>query len=284
MYGDLKGAQSTIIHLLKKGKAVHFAILIAMVGSLLSAKEFYAKIEPYEILNVSSNVSGEVIYSDIAQEGKILGKKPYVIIDDSLDRVELKTIESKIVAMNASMQHNREMVKNYQEIIERKQENYNRIKDLKIKSHVEKDRDYFDLVNSQNSLLSIQKEMESMTVQIGDLQVRRSQLKKTISDKHLFAPHYLLYKLLVKPSVFVNPGTPLAQLADVRKGKLTLFFSAKEAAEVQNKTIYMDGKPTAYRIDKIWKVADGTRISSYKGEILVSAPKRFSTLVKVEFK
>jgi len=255
-----------------------------MLGSLLSAKEYYAKIEPFDILNVSSNVSGEVIYTDVIQEGKTLSKKSYIVMDDSLDRVELKSIESKIEAMNASMHHNREMVKNYQEIIERKQENYNRIKDLKIKSSVEKDRDYFDLVNSQNSLLAIQKEMESITIQLGDLKVRRSQLKKSISDKHLSAPGYLLYKLLVKPSAFVNPGTPLAQLADVRKGKLTLFLSAKEAAEVQNKTIYFDGKPTSHRIEKIWKVADGTRISSYKAEILVSAPKRFSTLVKVEFK
>lgn len=263
---------------------MHLVILIAMMGSLLSAKEYYAKIEPFEILNVSSNVSAEVIYADVINEGKTLSKKSYIVMDDSLDRVELKSIEAKMDAMNTTMHHNREMVKNYQEIIERKQENYNRIKDLKIKSSVEKDRDYFDLVNSQNSLLAIQKEMESITVQLGDLQVRRSQLKKSISDKHLSAPGYLLYKLLVKPSAFVNPGTPLAQLADVRKGKVILFLSAQEAAEVQNKTIYFDGKPTVYRIDKIWKIADGTRISSYKAEILVSAPKRFSTLVKVEFK
>lgn len=263
---------------------MRFIISIILVCTLGNAKEYYAKLEPFEILNVSSNVSAEVLYTDLFQEGKVLSKKAYIVMDDSIDRVELKSVESKIEAMNATMKHNRDMVKNYQEIIGRKQENYNRIKDLKIKSSIEKDRDYFDLVNSQNSLLAIQKEMESITVQLGDLQVRRSQLRKSIADKHLAAPGFLLYKLLVKPSAFVNPGTPLAQLADVRKGKLTLFLSAQEAGEVQNKTIYFDGKPTEYRIDKIWKVADGTRISSYKAEILVSAPKRFSTLVKVEFK
>ncbi len=249
-----------------------------------SAKEHYAKVEPYEILNVSSNVSAEVVYVDRASEGKVLGKKPYIVMDDKLDRTELESVEGKIEALQNTLEHNRAMEKNHARIIEMKQTGYDRIKDLKIKSAVEKEREYYDLLNSQNSLLQIQKEIESLRIQLSDLRLRRSQLQKSIADKHIAAPGYVLYSLAVKPASFVNPGNPLAQIADVRKGKLTLYLNAAEAQEARTKSIYLDGRKTSYTIDRMWKIADSSRLSSYRADIYVEAPTRFSQLVKVEFK
>ncbi len=258
-------------------------IIMVCVG-LLSAKEYYAKVEPYEILNVASNVSAEVLYTDIANEGKVLGQKAYIVMDDKLDKVELASVGNKIAAIEATLDHNREMEKNYGQIISMKETNYNRIKDLKIKSSVEKDREYYDLVSSRNSLLSIQKEIESLNIQLGDLKLRRAQLQKSIADKHLSAPGFVLYRLNVKTSAFVNPGTPLAQIADVRKAKLTVYMNASEAQTVQNKIIYLDGKKSSYKIDRLWKIADANKLSSYRAEIIINPPKQFSQLVKVEFK
>ena len=259
-------------------------ILFLLMAIGLDAKEYYAKVEPYEILNVSSNVSAEVVYTDTESQGKRLGKKPYIVMDDKLDTVELQSVDGKIDAVEKTLVHNQAMVKNYQQIIEMKQANFDRIKDLKIKSAVEKDREYFDLVSSRNSLLSVQKEIESLRMQLGDLKTRRSQLQKSIADKHISAPGYVLYQLMVKPSAFVNPGTPLAQVADVRKAKLTVYLNAAEAQQAQTKSIYLNGKKTAYRIDRLWKIADASKLSSYRAEIVITPPERFSQLVKVEFK
>lgn len=263
---------------------MHLLFAVMALFLVLDAKEHYAKAEPYEILNVASNVSAEVVYTDTASQGKVLGKKPYIVMDDKLDRIELESVEGKIAALQNTLKHNREMEKNYARIIEMKQANFDRIKELKIKSAVEKDREYFDLLSSRNSLLVIQKEIESLNIQLGDLKLRRSQLQKSIADKHLSAGGFVLYALMVKPSAFVNPGTPLAQIADVRKAKLTLYLSASEAKQAQGKQVYLDGKKTPYKIDRLWKIADDRKLSSYRAEIVIAPPKQFSQLVKVEFK
>lgn len=259
-------------------------ILLSCLVSALSAKEYYAKAEPYEILNVAASVSGEVIYADSANEGKKLGTRPYIVLDDKLDKIELLSVKNKIDATKQTLMHDQEMVENYRRIIEMKENNYNRVKDLKVKSEIEKDRDYYDLVGSRNALLGVQKEIESLKIQLGDLSLRDSQLQKAVSDKHLSGAGYVLYKLLVKSSSFVNPGTPLAQLADVRKGKLTLYLNEKEVAEAQGKSIYLDGQKTAYRIDRLWKIADASKLSSYRAEIIIAPPERFSNLVRIEFR
>ncbi|MBD3798535.1 HlyD family efflux transporter periplasmic adaptor subunit [Sulfuricurvum sp.] len=259
-----------------------FALLFLVVN--IHAKEYYAKAEPYEIFTVSSNVFGEVIYADLASQGKVLGKKGYLQIDDTLDRAELQSVENKIVALNKTLEYNRQMELNYRQMVEMKQSNFDRIKDLAIKSSVEKDREYFDVVSSRNALLGVQKEIESLNISLGDLKLRRTQLRKSINDKHLSAPGRVLYQLMVKPSAVVNPGTPLAQIADIRKAKLTLYLSAEEAQSIHKKKIYLDGKMTTYTIDRLWKIADPSKLSSYRAEILISSPAQFSHLVKVEFK
>lgn len=259
-----------------------FALLFLVVN--IHAKEYYAKAEPYEIFTVSSNVSGEVIYTDLDSQGKVLGKKGYLQIDDTLDRAELQSVENKIAALIKTLEHNRQMELNYRQMVEMKQSNFDRIKDLKIKSSVEKDREYFDVVSSRNALLGVQKEIESLNISLGDLKLRRTQLRKSINDKHLSAPGKVLYQLMVKPSAVVNPGTPLAQIADIRKAKLTLYLGADEAQSIHKKKIYLDGKMTPYTINRLWKIADPSKLSSYRAEILISPPSQFSHLIKVEFK
>lgn len=259
-----------------------FALLFFVTA--IYAKEYYAKAEPYEIYTVSSNVSGEVIYTDLASQGKVLGKKGYLQIDDTLDRAELQSLEGKISALEKTLEHNRQLELNYHQMAEMKQSNFDRIKDLKIKSSVEKDREYFDVVNSRNALLGVQKEIESLHISLGDLKLRRTQLRKSINDKHLSAPGKVLYQLMVKPSSVVNPGTPLAQIADIRKAKLTLYLSAEEVQSLQNKKIYLNSSVTLYKIDRLWKIADASKLSSYRAEILISPPAQFSHLIKVEFK
>ncbi len=248
------------------------------------AKEYYAKIEPYEVLNVSSNVNAQVVSVRENVEGFELGQRSYLNMDDIVDKEELKRTENKIKLFQGVAKSNEKLLKNYELILEKKRANYEKIKDLTIKSDTEKDREFYDLMGSENQYIATLKDNDNLAASISDLQLRTVQLKKSISDKHLSAQGYVLYKLMVKPGQVVNPGTMVAQLADISKGKLTLFLTANDFTDVKKKSIYLDGVKTAYTIERLWSITDDKHISSYKAVIIIDAPERFSQLVKVEFK
>lgn len=250
----------------------------------LCAKEYYAKVEPYEIRTVASNVSGLVTLADERFEGMTLQKSPYIRIDDELDRVDLEKTRKKIELLGRAIADNEAMIANYGKIVAMKEANYERVQALKMRSQVEKDREFYDLVGTQNQMIALQKETENMKIQVNDLQLHERRLERTIADKSLSAPGYLLYALLVKEEQVVNPGTPLAQVADVRKAKLTLYLSSDDREGIADKVIYLDGKKSSYKIDRLWSVADEKQLSSYKAEIIIASPEQFSRLVKVEFR
>jgi hypothetical protein len=90
---------------------------------------------------------------------------------------------------------------------------------------------------------------------------------------------------MVRTGDYVNPGTPLAAVYDISKAKLVLFLEPEELNKVKERTVYIDGKKTAYKVNKVWNVADEKFISSYRAEIYLPAPKeKFSQLLKVELK
>lgn len=248
------------------------------------AKEYYAKVEPYELLNVSSTVNAQVVSVRENVEGFQLGKRAYINLDDQIDVEELKRLHQKIDLFKEIAKDNEKLLENYKLIVEKKQKNYDKIKDLSIKSDSEKDREFYDLMGSKNQYIATLKENDNLRASISDLELRQVQLEKSIKDKHLSAQGYVLYQLNVKPGQMVNMGTKLAQLADISKGKLTLFLTATDFKDVKSKTIYIDGQKTTYSIERLWSITDEKHISSYKAVIIIDAPERFSQLVKVEFK
>lgn len=258
--------------------------LLLLSGAALFAKEYYSKVEPYEILTIASNVSGQVTFADEKREGKRLDGKPYVKIDDKLDRIELDNVDRKITLLNNTLRLNEAMQKNYEEMLAKKQTNYDNIRELKTKSLIEKDREFYDLVTTQNQLLSTQKEVDNLKVQINDLKLRSEQLQKSIADKSLAAKGHLLYQLSVKEGQVVNPGMELAKVADVSKAKLTIYLNADDMKNAKSRTLYLNGEKSRYKISRLWEIADSTHLSSYKAEIIIDAPKYFSELMKVELR
>ena len=258
--------------------------LLLLSSVALLAKEYYSKVEPYEILNISSNVSGQVTYADEKSQGRVLDKKAYIKIDDKLDRIELSNVRKKIALLKNTLKLDEQMQKNYDEILAKKQKNYDNIKELKTKSAIEKDREFYDLIATQNSLIATAKEVDNLKIQINDLNLRSEQLRKSIADKSLSAKGYVLYALNVKEGQVVNPGMLLSQVADISKAKLTIYLNAKDMKDAKSKTLYLNGKKTDYKIDRLWDIADATHLSSYKAEIIIKAPKYFSELMKVELK
>ncbi len=258
--------------------------LLLLSGVALFAKEYYSKVEPYEIRTISSNVSGQVTFADEKREGKVLNANAYVKIDDKLDRIELTNVDKKIALLKNTLKLNEAMQKNYEEILAKKQKNYDNIKTLKTKSVIDKDREFYDLVATQNTLITTEKEVDNLKVQINDLNLRAAQLRKSIADKSLSAKGYVLYALSVKEGQVVSPGMELSQVANISKAKLTIFLNAGDMKNAKKKTVYLNGKKTDYRIDRLWEIADATHLSSYKAEIIIKAPKYFSELMKVELK
>ncbi len=251
---------------------------------LLFGEVYYSKVQPYEIRNISSNVSGLVIYSDENNLGKILSNEPYIKIDSDLDIQELTYIKEKLEYLANNLKLSEQIWINLEKATVKKRENYKKIESLKIKSQVEKNREFYDLIASENLLLNTKKEIQNFKIQITDLKLREAKLKRIVDDKNLRAKGYILYDLLVKSGQVVNISTPLAIVADIFKAKLTIYLSKEEVLDIEKKIVYLDGVKTNYKVNRVLNIADSKNISKYMAQIIIKSPKIFSKLVKVELK
>ncbi len=259
-------------------------IFLFLIFSFSYAKIYYSKVEPYETRDISSNVSGVVLFSDENMIGKKLGSTPYIVIDDELDKEELVYVKEKLTYLENMIRANEDILKNLEKSLKKKSDNYEKIKSLKTKSVVEKNREFYDLINTQNQFLNTQKEVQNLKVQMADLQLKERHLLRTIADKNLQAPGFVLYALLVKPGKVVGISTPLAQIADTSKALLSIYLDEDDLLHAKEKTVYIDGKKTEYKVSRVLNIADTKNISKYKAQIIIKAPKIFSKLAKVELR
>ncbi len=259
-------------------------LLILFFSSLLFSKVYYSKVEPYEMRDISSSVVGLVTFVDEDMIGKKLTNKPYLRMDATLNMQELKYIEDKLEYLRDMVAFNESILINFENVLSKKRKNYKRILILKIKSDIEKDREFHDLIASENQYLNTKKEINSLNVQITDLKYKAAYLKRTVSDKRLVAKDFVLYSILVKVGQVVGVATPLARVADVSSAKLTIYLDEKDVLTYKDKVIYIDAEKTAYKISRILNIADSKNISKYMAQIIIDAPKVFSKLVKVELR
>jgi len=261
---------------------VKILILILLTSSFLFSKVYYSKVEPYELRNISSNVSGLVEFIDENMIGKKLSNKAYVRIDSELDVKELSSIEDKLVYLRETVVVNESILENLKKSLLRKRENYKQIENLKIKSRIEKDREFYDLVSSENSYLGTQKEINTLKTQITDLKLRQAQLIRSVKDKNLNAKGFVLYSIDVKVGQVVGMSTPLAKIADTSRAILTIYLDEADVIGAKNRVIIIDGKKTDYKISRILNIADSKNISKYMAQIIIKSPKIFSKLAKIE--
>ncbi len=233
-----------------------YLILISAFINILFANEFYAKLEPVDSFKVKSSVSGKVIFTNDKIEGKKANNSVVVKLDSQVNKIELKQMESKLESIN--------------EMIRVEENNYKRILKVSSKPGFEKDLQKLKVIN-----LKINK---------ADLLVRIASLKDIIKNKRLTEKNNYIYNIAVKKGDYVNPGTLLYESKDLSKGKLKIFIPISDVETIKNKKIYLNGKATNLKIEKLFQVADSNHISSYKAVILVPKPREFSKLVKIEFK
>ncbi|MBU1658867.1 HlyD family efflux transporter periplasmic adaptor subunit [bacterium] len=261
-------------------------ILLALffMYTLSFSKVYYAKVEPYELRNIASNVSGLVLFTDENSIGKILTSDSYIRIDSELDNKELEFAKDKLEYLSNILISNESILNNLKASLSKKKENYKKIESLQIKSVVEKDKEFHDLIASENQFLNTQKEIQNLKVQIVDLKLRIAQLQRSISDKNLNAKDFVLYEISVKVGQVVGVATPLAKVADTSSAILTVYLDEEDVKNAKQKVIYLDEEKTSYKVSRLLNIADSKNISKYMAQIIIKSPKLFSKLVKVELR
>ena len=114
--------------------------------------------------------------------------------------------------------------------------------------------------------------------------IKIENLKDTIKNKKLIEESNYIFNIAVKKGDYVNTGTLLYEAKDLSKAKVEIFVPILEIDDIKNKSIYIDGKKSDVKINKIYDIADSTHISAYKVELILENTKTFSRLVKIEFK
>ena len=231
-------------------------ILLFVINSSLFANEYYAKLNPVDSYTIKSSVSGKVIYTNENIEGKKANNSKIIEIDSFVDKIDLQQSKIKLKAIS--------------EMLEIEKANYQRMLKVSSKSGFEKDAQKLKAINYQ--------------VTKADIEVKIANLEDSLNNKSLVEKNRYIYNIAVKEGDYVTPGTLLYEAKDLRKGKLEIFIPIDDIQNIKNKTIYLDGKKSDLKPNKIYEVADSTHISSYKVEILLPNPKIFSRLVKIEFK
>lgn len=231
--------------------------LLLCTPLLLFAKVHYAKVESYESIVLKSAVSALVMDVDLEAEGSVVDQKRVIYLDDHLDKINLKTSNENLLILH--------------ETLKRQESYFQRIDKLKTASTTQKDNAFYSFSSAKTQYL--------------DMQYKIAQLEDSIRKKSLVLDNKYLYKLMVRKGDFVNPGSSLAQIEDTSKAKLVLFLEPEELTGIDQKSVYLNGEKTAYKVDKVWRVADEKFISSYRAEIYIPTPKGlFSKLMKVEIK
>jgi len=236
-------------------------ILTLLILTLtLNATEYMGKIEPYEHYTISAQSSGRVTFIAKARE--------YSMIEKSLVVLRLDTQEEGIALSN--LQHS---IKLQKEVVGIKEKNY------KNKLGIAQLSDY---TKNQEKLLYLDAKQL-----LENLYRDRAMQKLAIQNKTFTISHLYLDGFHVALGEYVTVGTKLYELYDLSRLKLEIFLPKKELDGIWQKRIYLDGKMSDFRIEKIAKVNDTQHISMYR-VILVqknhTSGNYLGKVVKIAFK
>ena len=260
-------------------------LLWGLLSVAAFAKVHYAKVEPYESVVLKSAVSGLVTEVDLDAEGRTITHERVIALDDKLDKINLNDTKKGVVLLEEMLKLNEVIARSLKESMERQKGYFERISKLSTASKTQKDNAFSAYSAAKTQYLGTKEKIISLKKQIIDMQYRVAQLQDSIEKKSIVLKDRYLYKLMVREGDFVVPGTPLARVDDATRAKLVLFLEPEELENISQKHIYINGKESRFKINKVWKVADEKFISSYRAEIYIPAPKdHFSELVKVELK
>lgn len=235
-------------------------IFISTLLQSLWSIEYISKIMPYESYKVASTLSGEVIYvDDLLEYSYVKESKLIVEIDSKSDKIELQSLQKEI-KLKKKLEKIREAQFRAKEQIDRL-------------SEYEKLNEELNYISQKRDIISTQKEIDL--------------LKERIDRKYIRASDRYIGEIFAKKDEFVNAGEPLFESFDISKLAIELFVREKDIENIYQKKIYIDGKLSKFRVEKVSKIKDNENISTYYVKIIKpnqDRDYRFSKIVKVEFK
>ncbi len=255
--------------------------LVGLVVSILSGRVHIVKIEPYEMFEIKAPVAGRVEESKTELEGKRLKGVVVVKLEDRLDRLKLSSLKKRLLSLEKRLKITSEKIKTAQRVMEIKRDNFYRIKPLRSKSLVEKERKEVEFLNAKTSLLNLKELYQNLKSQIATLEYEIQTTEDRLEKKNLKATGYL-YRVKVKKGDFVTAGKPLYTLADISKGKITLYLEPKEINRLDS--ILIEGKKEKVKIESVDIISDPTYLTLYRVKLTLPAPNYFGKLIKVEIK
>ncbi len=259
--------------------------LLLLTPVLIFAKVHYAKVQPYDSVVLKSAVSGLVVDVDLDAEGTMVTSGRVIHIDDVLDKSNLEDTKESIKLLDQMLGINQEIASSLSGTVKRQEGYYKRISKLATASKTQKDNAYNSFTSAKTQYLTTKEKIVSLQKQILDMKYKATQLEDTLVKKSIILENKYLYKLMVRVGDYVAPGAALAEIQDASRAKLVLYLEPEELSGVEKKAVFIDGKRTDYKVNKVWRVADEKFISSYRAEIYIPAPENaFSKLLKVEVK
>lgn len=261
-----------------------FLVLVSTFVLATESQIYYAKAEAKVEYVVKSEVNGKVLFVNKKFEGKNSTGEVLIRIDNFTDKVNLQNAKNRLKFSKTILSSTNQSLKNFREILRLKKANLQKINSLRSRSSFEKDIEKINLLNIENSYQQVSQQKQQTLSTISDLEGQIKILQDNIKKKTIKVSKGLyIYSIDIQKDDFVSVGRAILKIFDLSKAKLTIFVALEKFDEIKKQKIYIDGKLTNYKIDKIWKVADSQNISSYKVEILIDAPKVFSKLKKIQF-
>lgn len=260
-------------------------LMFCCFTQVMMATEYFAKANPLEEYAIKSAASGQVTRVDITKEGRVSDGAMLIMIDDKIDVAQLTASKEKVSLLESNLALSKQSVNNSYKAMQIAKKNYEKVKGLSSYTRVQKDAKLVSAINATNSYLQSKTTQQNLKTQLVDLKERIIALEDSISKKHVFVKKgHFIYKIYPRKGDFVTMGSPLLQSADISKARLSVYVTKEDLLGIEEKKIFIDGKETSYKIEKLWKMADSKNISAYRCDILIDKPELFSVLKKVEFR
>ncbi len=261
------------------------SLFLIFCVTALQADIYYAKAVPFVSREIKASVSAQVTRVDLQKEGRVSDGSVVVTLDSNLDKINLEQTTQKIALAKELLETLKKIEQNSLEAMQIAQDSYRRIKGLQSYTKVQKDAKKSAYISAKSGYLRAQESRIRQASLIDDLQLQKAQIADRLRKKEIHIPKgEWIDKIYVRKGDVVTMGRPLVRESDLRKAKLVLFLSESDREGILKKRIYLDEKPTDYKIDKLWRVDDPKHPLSYRVEIIIKAPENFSKLFKVSFR
>jgi len=239
-------------------KTIYILIFLSVA---LNASTYLAQIEPYENIKIKSEVSGTITFVDRLKEFSLIKKNTLLLtIDSKEESLSLRNMQDSLNIQNR--------------ILEIHKENYKKKSKVKHISDYEKSQEHLFVLNSKQTIANLRKSIKS-------LEYRKS--KKIFNINNIY-----LNEIFIHKNEFVEQGDLLYELYDFSKSKLQVFIKASDINQIRNKKVFVNNIQDDFKIEKVSKVRDTRKISTYKVILIKENLKTnnfsFGQVVSVEFK